>query len=68
MSYDFGQSVSATRCICTLYLKYILKYLKMSNKYKKISRVYVGMSHAHKVISAKTDMICAPCKKYKFWC
>jgi hypothetical protein len=29
-------------------------------------RVYLDMIHAYKVVSAKTDMFCALCKKDKF--
>jgi hypothetical protein len=31
-----------------------------------MSRIYLDTLHAHKVVSAKTDMLCALCKKRQF--
>jgi hypothetical protein len=46
---------------------YVHLLFEMHFKYKKLSRVYLNMLHAHKVVSAKTNIFCAVCKKDKFW-
>jgi hypothetical protein len=61
-----GQGVSTPGCICTLYLKRILNIFKNVRKIQiKILCVYLDMLHAYKVVSAKTDMFHALCKKDK---
>jgi hypothetical protein len=46
-----------------IHIKYIYKCQKIQIK---MPRVYLDMIHAYKVVSAKTDMFCALCKKDKF--
>jgi hypothetical protein len=69
LSKKNGQGISAPGwpAAHAPFFKCILNIFKNVKKIQKMSHVYLDILHAHNVVSAKTGMFYAMCKKDKFW-